>query len=87
MRWTKGLLIVSQCVILGLMGAGCGLDGVKGTLVRIEGEHYVLREPAGNERTLHVDSHTHKDVVQPGDDVQVYITKEGYAEFIQRLGK
>jgi len=87
MRWTKGLLIASHCVILGLMGAGCGLDGVKGTLVQIEGEHYVLQEPNGNERTLHVDSRTHKDVVQPGDEVQVYITKEGHAEFIQRLEK
>lgn len=87
MRWTKGLLISSHCVILGLMGAGCGLDGVKAKFVRIDGEHYVLREPDGNERTLHVDSRTHKDAVQPGDEVQVYITKEGHTKFIQRLGK
>lgn len=87
MRWTKGLLIASQFAILGLMGAGCGLDGVKGKLVRIDGEHYVLKETNGNERTLHVDNRTHKDAVQPGDEVQVYTTKEGHAEFIQRLGK
>ena len=47
----------------------------------------MLREPSGNERTLYVDERTHKDSVHPGDDIQVYITKEGYAEFIQRLEK
>lgn len=87
MRWTKGLLIASECMILGLMGAGCGLDRVKGTLVRIDGEHYVLKERNENERTFHVDSRTHKDVVQPGDEVQVYLTQDGHAEFIQRLEK
>ena len=47
----------------------------------------MLKEPNGNERMLHGDSRTHKDVVQPGDEVQVYTTKEGHAEFIQRLEK
>lgn len=86
MGWFKALLIATQCVIA-LVGAGCGLDGVQGQLVRINGEHYVLREPNGRERALHMDSRTHKDVVRPGDEVQVYITKEGHAEFIQRLEK
>ncbi len=87
MRWTKGLLIAAHCVMLSFIAMGCGLDGVKGQLIRIEGDHYVLREPSGNERTLYVDGRTHRDTVQQGDDVQVYITKEGYAEFIQRLEK
>ncbi len=73
--------------MFGLSGAGCGLDGIRGELVRVDSNFYLLREPDGNELTLHVNSRTHKDAVQVGDDVQVYITKEGYAEFIQRLEK
>ena len=87
MRWTKGLLIASHIGMLGLIGVGCGLDGIRGQLIQIAGNYFVLREPSGNERTLYMDERTHKDYVQPGDDVQVYLTKEGYAEFIQRLEK
>ena len=87
MRWTKGLLIASHIGMLGLIGVGCGLDGIRGQLIQIDGNYFVLREPSGNERTLYMDERTHKDYVQPGDDVQVYLTKEGYAEFIQRLEK
>jgi hypothetical protein len=87
MRGTKGLVIASHIGMLGLIGMGCGLDGVRGQLVHIDGNYFVLREPSGNERTLYLDGRTRKDPVQPGDDVQVYITKEGYAEFIQRLEK
>lgn len=87
MRWARGLVIASYCAAVGLMGAACGLDGVQGELLRIEGTRYVLKDPGGKELTLHIDSRTHKDVVQPGDGVQAYITKEGYAEFIQRIEK
>jgi hypothetical protein len=87
MGWPQGLWMASYSVMLGLTMVGCGLDGVRGQLIRIEGDHYLLREPSGHVRKLHVDGHTHKDAVQPGDDIQVYITKEGYAEFIQRLEK
>jgi len=85
MRWTKGLVIASHVVTLSLLEVGCGLDGVRGQLIQIDGTYFVLREPNGYERTLYLDDHTHKDPVQPGDEVQVYITKEGYAEFIQWL--
>ena len=79
-------------LILGLVYAfsmlsACGLDGIRGELVRIEGNHYLLKAPEGHEFQLHVDSSTHKDAVQPGDDVQAYITEDGHAEFIQRLEK
>ena len=87
MRWARRLVIASYCAAVGLMGAACGLDGVQGELIRMEGTHYVLKELGGGERTLHIDSRTHKDPVQPGDGVQAYITKEGYAEFIQRIEK
>jgi hypothetical protein len=85
MRWTKGLLITSHVAMLSMIGMGCGLNGIKGQLIHIEGNYFVLREPSGHERKLYLDSRTHKDVVQPGDDVQVYINKEGCAEFNQRL--
>ncbi|MCC2640852.1 MAG: hypothetical protein K0S45_1265 [Nitrospira sp.] len=87
MRRTTTLLIAILCVVLVVVAAGCGLDGIRGELVRMTGNHYVLREPGGQELTLHIDSRTHKDAVQPGDDVQVYMTKDGYALFIQRLEK
>ncbi|MBA2486492.1 MAG: hypothetical protein H0V35_10415 [Nitrospira sp.] len=87
MRWTRKLVIAIHCVMCGFAATGCGLDGVRGELVRIDGYHYLLKAPDGHELRLRVDSRTHKDVVQPGDDVQAYITEDGYAEFIQRLEK
>lgn len=86
MRYLK-LFMVFYSLILCIMVSACGLDGIRGELVRIQGNQFVLREPGGTELRLHMDSHSHKDPVKEGDDVQVYVTKDGYAEFIQRLEK
>lgn len=74
-------------ILLGAASAGCGLDGVSGQLVRIEGPYYVLRSSSGAELTLHVDERTRRDDVAPGDDIHAYVEKDGHAEFIQRLEK
>ena len=47
--------------------------------------HYLLTAGEGHEFQLHVDSSTHKDAVQPGDEVHANITEDGHAEFLQRL--
>ena len=65
---------------------GCGLEIVRGELVRIEKDHYVLREAGGREMRLHVDQRTHKDRLSPGDEVRVFVEENGHADFIQRLG-
>ena len=65
--------------------AGCGLDGVSGRLLKIDGSSYVVRTPTGEEHWLHVDPHTRKDRVSPGDDIHAYVSKDGRAEFIQRV--
>ena len=78
-------IIPCLAILLGLGATSCGLDGIKGQVVGIHGNQFVLREPNGQELRLHVDSHSHRDPVQEGDDVQVYVNKDGYAEFIQRL--
>lgn len=73
-------------VLIGSVGlSGCGLDGVTGTLIRVDGEWYSIRTPKGEELRIHVDSHSRKDAVEAGDAVHVYITKEGHAEFVQKL--
>ena len=65
--------------------SGCGLDGIRGQLMRIDGEYYVLQVVGGKEVILHVDHRTRKDEIAPGDDVHAYTTKDGHVEFIQRL--
>jgi hypothetical protein len=65
--------------------SGCGLDGVTGTLIRVDGEWYSIRTPKGEELRIHVDAHSRKDRVEAGDAVHAYITKDGHAEFVQKL--
>lgn len=73
-------------VFIGTVGlSGCGLDGVTGTLIRVDGEWYSIRTPTGEELWIHVDSYSRKDTVEAGDAVHAYLTKEGHAEFVQKL--
>jgi hypothetical protein len=76
-------------VMIGLIAlssvGGCGLDGMKGRLIRIEGQHYVLRVSGGEEKRILVDERTRKDPVNTGDHVQVFVSKDGHAAYVQRL--
>ncbi len=76
----------AKLVIIGAVLSGCGgLDGVRGTLVSIDGSQYVIRDSRGEELRFLADESTRKDEVLPGDEVRVYATKDGYAAYIQKL--
>lgn len=62
-------------------------DAVKGTLMQMNGEHYVIKDDDGKEVRVHVDSSTKLDKVVKGDRVKAYITEKGHATTLQRLEK
>ena len=59
-------------------------DTVKGTLMRIDGESYWVRDTNGKEVRLHVDASTKLDKVVQGDRVKAYITENGHTTTLQR---
>lgn len=75
-----GIVVVSTV----LLGCG-GLDGIRGTLVAIDGNHYILRDSRGQEWRIWADESTRRDRVAPGDEVRVYAAKDGHAAYIQNL--
>jgi hypothetical protein len=62
-------------------------DAVKGTLMQINGENYVIKDDNGKEVRVHVDTSTKLDKVVKGDRVKAYITEKGHATTLQRLEK
>lgn len=58
---------------------------VKGDLLRVDGEQYIVRDSDGKEVRLHVDQTTKMDKVIPGDKVKAYITDQGHVTTLQRL--
>ena len=59
-------------------------DTVKGTLMRVDGEYYWVKDTDGKETRLHVDASTKLDKVVKGDRVKAYITDLGHATTLQR---
>jgi hypothetical protein len=59
-------------------------DTVKGTLMRVDGEYYWVKDTDGKETRLHVDASTKPDKVVKGDRVKAYITDRGHATTFQR---
>src|SRR4026207_1462192 len=59
-------------------------DTVKGTLMRMDGEYYWVKNTDGKEIRLHVDASTKLDKVKQGDRVKAYITDEGHTTTLQR---
>ena len=57
---------------------------VKGTLMRVDGEYYWVKDTDGKEVKLHVDASTKLDKVVKGDRVKAYITDEGHTTTLQR---
>lgn len=75
----------ARLIVIGAVLSGCGgLNGVRGTLVSIEGYHYIIRDSRGEELRFLADESTRKDDVLPGDEVRVYATN-GHAAYIQKL--
>ncbi len=62
-------------------------DTVKGTLTRMDGEQYWIKDDDGEEIRIHVDTSTKMDKVVKGDPVKAYITEKGHATTLQRLEK
>ena len=59
-------------------------DTVKGTLMKMEGEYYWIKDIDGKETKVHVDTSTKLDKVVTGDRVKAYITDKGHVTTLQR---
>lgn len=81
----KGMVNLARFMTVGSLLIGCGLDGVRGTVLAIEENRYVIREISGKERRIYIDEHSHRDEAKPGDEVRVFLTKDGCAAYIQKL--
>jgi hypothetical protein len=66
------------------MGERLTKDAVKGTLMKMEGEYYWIKDTDGNETKVHVDTSTKLDKVVTGDKVKAYITDKGHVTTLQR---
>lgn len=62
-------------------------DTVKGTLMKIDGEYYSIKDNDGKEVKIHVDKSTKLDKVVEGDHVKAYITEKGHTTTLQRQDK
>jgi hypothetical protein len=59
-------------------------DTVKGTLMKMEGEYYWIKDTDGKQNKIHVDASTKLDKVITGDKVKAYITDNGHTTTLQR---
>lgn len=59
-------------------------DTVKGSLMRVDGEYYWVKDTDGKEVRLHVDASTKLDKVVKGAKVKAYITESGHTTTLQR---
>jgi uncharacterized protein YjdB len=62
-------------------------DAVTGTLMKIDGEQYVVRDKDGKLIRMHVDKSTKLDKVIEGDKVKAYVTEDGHTTTLQRQEK
>lgn len=81
----KRMVTLAGIVTVGSLLVGCGLDGVRGTILAVEGNRYVIREISGKERRISIDEQSHRDGAKPGDEVRVFLTNDGYAAYLQKL--
>ena len=63
---------------------GLTKDTIKGTLMKIEGEYYVIKDDNGKQPRIHVDKSTKMDKVVTGDMVKAYVTDQGHTTTLQR---
>ena len=59
-------------------------DTIRGTLMKIEGEYYVIKDDDGKQHKIHVDKSTKLDKVVTGDMVKAYVTEQGHTTTLQR---
>lgn len=60
-------------------------DAVKGTLMKMDGEFYQIRNTDGELVRVHVDKSTKLDKVVEGDRVKAYVTDKGHVTTLQRV--
>ncbi len=60
-------------------------DTIKGTLMKMEGEYYYIKDTDGIEQRIHVDRSTKLDKVLPGDMVKAYVTDRGHTTTLERV--
>ena len=56
-----------------------------GTVVKIEGKQYVIKDKDGKKHRVHVDKRTKRDKVSKGDKVSAYVTTKGHVTTLNRL--
>ena len=66
------------------LGERFSKDTVKGTLMRMDGEYYSIKDNDGKEIKIHVDTSTKLDKVLVGDKVKAYVTDKGHTTTLQR---
>jgi hypothetical protein len=59
-------------------------DTVKGTLMKMDGEYYWIKDNDGKQTRVHVDASTKLDKVVTGDKVKAYVTDNGHTTTLQR---
>ncbi len=59
-------------------------DAISGTLMKMEGEYYWIKDNDGKETKVHVDKSTKMDKVVVGDQVKAYVTDRGHTTTLQR---
>ena len=62
-------------------------DAVTGTLMRQDGEYYVIKDNDGKQHRVHVDKSTKLDKVVEGDMVKAYVNDQGHVTTLQRKEK
>ncbi|MCC2643287.1 MAG: exported protein of unknown function [Nitrospira sp.] len=60
-------------------------DSVKGTLLKIEGDYFVIEGHDGEQVRVHVDESTQLERVVLGELVRAYITEKGHVTRLQRV--
>jgi uncharacterized protein YdeI (BOF family) len=92
MKQLIGLIALTAILCLGFAPltyaadepAAAGSQTVKGDLLKIEGEIYVVKDAAGKEVRLHVDRSTRLEGnIRTGDKIEAQATEKGHATLIK----
>ncbi|BCA56359.1 hypothetical protein W02_34990 [Nitrospira sp. KM1] len=59
-------------------------DTITGTLMKVDGEYYSIKDTDGKVNRIHVDKSTKMDKVVVGDMVKAYVTDQGHTTTLQR---
>ena len=62
-------------------------DAITGTLMKMDGQHYTIKDEDGEVHLVHVDKSTKLDKVMLGDGVKAYVTDKGHVTTLQRVEK